>query len=351
MANTLNNLRYNLDTKRLEAAGGTPEWNAIELDNETVTPSGNTKYVNGATGNDSNTGGPTDPFATINAAMSAIGSATTIAEYNNAATARWMVEVSPGIYTENVNVPTRQFINIQLHNADIEGNVTQSFNGNVIDSAQTIQSKLVVRGDDLRARYPGSKMPFTGITGSVIFTVTSTGMAPFMQFHLMESGIGGNFHTFQNGVNFDTSLVLENAQIIGGILSTAGAAITLYAHQCDDSTSQGIGTIAGEVSLYVLENVAFTGAISPTGQDGGRWFGVVFPSAAHDFSQYAGTVGMDANSFASFFTNVPTKGTFTKSLIDKANGVGYTPTTSGDWSVVPTTVQQALDLLAAKAKP
>lgn len=343
-------LRYNDITKQLEACSGS-NWFPVALDNPSEFNPANTIYVDGVNGLDSNLGGPTSPLKTIGAAMTKIGSATTSAEYNNAMTSRWMVEVSPGVYTENVNVPTRQFINFQLHNADIHGNVTQSFNGNVIDPAQVLQSKVVFRGDDLRARYPNSHMPFSGITGNVIFTVISSGQAPFMQCHIMETGIGGNFQTFQNGINFDTSLVLENAQVIGGVLSTPGAAITLYAHQCDDSTSQGIGAVAGEVSLYVLENVAFTGAISPTGQDGGRWFGVVFPSAAHDFSGYAGTVEMDANSFASFFTNVPTKGTFTKSMIDKANGVGYTPATPGDWNTVPTTVAQALDLIAVKINP
>lgn len=314
----------------------------------TFTP-GNTRYVDAVKGSDSNTGGPTDPFQTIQAALNNIGSATTQDQYNTDATARWLIEVGPGVYTENVSVPTRQFFDIHLNNAYINGNLAQVFNANVIDNARIIQNKLVIRGDDLRATYTGAQLPLSGIAGNV--TLSQNGSpSSFMQFYLMETGVAGNIIT-QEGIidphTFSCSVSCVNAMVVGNIQAQSGTSITLYAAHCDESVTKSIGGVSGTVTLYQLNNVIFSGACVASGQSGGHWYNVVFDSAAHDFTGYAGTVLADANSFSSFEANVPMKGTFSFSLIDNATGINYTPTTSGDWPDVPSTVQQALDDLAA----
>jgi hypothetical protein len=349
---TLNQLRYNQTTQKLEAAGGTPEWNAVVLNNSgaaTFSPS-NTRWVDKG-GSDLNDGGPTSPFLTIGAAMASIGNAASIADFNSTTNSRWLVEIGPGVYSESVSVPTRQIVVFHLSDAYISGNVSWSFDGTVIDTSMIQQAKLIIRGDDMRAQYPSAGLPLTGVSGNITLTVTGVHIAPFLQVYLMQTGVAGQFITRNSSLNFDTSLVLENAQVIGGISSDTGAAVTLYANSADTSANQSIGAVSGEVELYVLKNVTFSSTVVSTGQDGGRWTNVLFPAAAHNFSGYAGTVSMDATSFQSFYTNVPNKGTFTTVLLDGARGLAYTPSTPANWSIQPVTVQQALDLIAAKVNP
>lgn len=309
---------------------------------------GNTRYVDAVNGLDSNSGGPGDPFQTIGAAMSNIGSAANNTIFNTDATARWLVEVGPGVYIENVNVPTRQFIDVHLNNALISGNVTQTFDASVIGAGPIIQNKLIIRGDDLRAQYVGSEMPLSGVSGDI--TLTQTGSpTSFMQLYLMETGVGGNIIAQTGSTNFDCSVACVNVMVGGSIQTTSGTAITLYAAHCDESVSKSIGGISGAVTLYQMNNVTFAGPVVASGHAGGRWYNVVFFAGANDFTGYANTVSSDANSYQSFVTNVPTMGTVTFSLIDTALGMAYAPTTPGDWGgTVPTTIQQALDILAAR---
>jgi hypothetical protein len=344
-------LRYNEITSSIEACVGL-NWVPISLANNLGSSAGGAFYVNNESGSDLNAGGPATPLATIGAALAKIGSATSISDFNDPANSRWLIEVAPGVYTENLDIPTRQLIDIHLNNALVIGNVAWGFDGTVVDVSLIQQAKLILRGDDLRAQYPAAGMPLSGISGSVSLTTVGVHLAPFLQVHIIETGIGGQFITATTAdLNFDTSLVLQSAELIGGISSEIGAAITLYADHCERESSESIGPVTGPVTLYVLNNTRFSGAVVPTGASGGRWTNVAFASAASDFSGYSGTVSMDSVSFNSFIVNVPTPGTFPIVLLDGAKGIAYTPTVSGNWSTVPTTVAQALDLIAAKVNP
>lgn len=289
---------------------------------------GNTRYVDAVNGLDSNTGGPTDPFQTISAAMSSIGSATSNADFNTDATARWLIEVGPGVYTENVSVPTRQFIDIHLNNALISGNVTQTFDASVIGSGPIIQNKLVIRGDDVRAEYTGSQMPYSGISGNVVLAQNNSPTS-FMQLYLLETGVGGNIEAnlgSVNPANFDCSVECIGAMVAGDIQANSGNAITLYAHDCNDSGTRSLGGVTGQVSLYRLSDVIFSGIVIPTGSNG-YWTNVVFLSGANDLTGYGGTVNADLSSYNSFYVNVPSKGTFTFHLTDAIPQLSTDPVT------------------------
>lgn len=315
------------------------------------------RYVDGVNGNDSNTGGSTAPFKTIQAALDSIGSATNSTEWNDVTTARLILKVAPGIYTETIQIPIRQIVAFDLDSAIIFGDVNWNFDASVLNPGPVLISQplLIFRGNDFQPSYTGAQIPLIGIRGNL--NIEQSNADPTfgtLQVHIIKSGVTGNI-TFSIGTEieaYSSQVFIEDGMIIGDLINTEGVSTTLFAANCDTSASHNLGGINGEVNLYVLRNVRFSSAVITSGNAGGRWFNVSFPALSHDFSTYTGTVSADANSFASFQTNVPSKGTFPFTLLDSSNGVAYTPTTSSNWgATVPTTVQQALDLLAVKNAP
>lgn len=303
------------------------------------------RYIDGINGADSNTGGPTAPFKTIQAAVNSIGSPATAEAYQSAAESRCMFVIAPGIYTEDVELPTRQIIYIQMNGALIVGNVRQQFNGLLAQGGAILQHKVIIVGSDERSVYTGANIPLVGIQGNLTSLVSEpSGQA---MFQLFGCGVTGDILADSTVGSYTLQLTMTKAMCLGDIKTAGSNTITLYATDCDTSTSKNLGGVNGAVTLYALRNVLFSRAVVASGQSGGRWSDVQFADLANDFTGYAGTVQADANSFASFQTNVPTKGTVAFSLVDDATGVAYTPADDADWNDIPATVQEALDELAA----
>lgn len=341
------NLRYNQISKRLEAQGGTPSWNPIPSADSLFTPT-NVRYVDGGNGSDDNTGGPTSPLKTISAACASIGSATTSAEYNDAATAYCMIIVSPGTYTENVALPQRQIVSLQLQSALIVGDVTQVFSG-PLATGPNVQHKVLICGNDSRPSYTAAGIPLTGVQGNISLLQNDPSGVTILQ--LLNTGVTGNITGDATIGTYTLQIFFDNAMYLGDILVLNGVSSTVYAVNCNQSGSKSLGGAQGAVTLSHLNHVIFTRALVISGQSGGAWYNVQFSNHAHDFTGYAGTVNADANSYQSWVTNVPTKGTVAFSLVDSALGVAYVPTTSSNWPVVPATTQAALDTLASASLP
>jgi hypothetical protein len=276
--------------------------------------------------------------------------------YGQTGSSRYVIRVAPGVYTENLVIPTHQYIVLDLEAALIVGNVTWNVDG-AITGASSSQSKLVIRGTDLRSMYEGAGVPLNGIQGTLTIMGLNAALSSHTPtVHLNNVGVSGAV-TFDStsaagaylGQLFIDDCILEGAIVAG--TGVVGMSVTLYAQNCDTSSSKSIGGVSGFVNPYVLRNVRFTGAVVTTNTVlGGRWFDVEFLTASHDLSAASGTINMDANTAHSFLAKVASdkRASITINPLDTADGLGYTVGASGNWSgAAPTTVQSALDRIAA----
>lgn len=272
----------------------------------------NLVYVNGDEGSDIfGTGSQINPFKTIQAALNAIGSAASQAEYAAAATSRYRVIPSPGVYVEDLEIPTRQIIQIDMDGVLIVGNITQNIVGAVTQAAAK-QTKLIFAGQDLRSMYTGAtNLPTSGIQGNLTLTVTGSAPSYTPQIHLLRTGVSGNIVWDTGNSPYNGQLFIEQGFYIGDVIVTPGKGLVaaLYAMDCDTSSSRGIGGASGDLALTLMRNVRITRAMTLISSSGGRWTNVSFGSGlAHDFSGMSGAVTVDAISRKSYNDNVPTKG-------------------------------------------
>lgn len=317
------------------------------------------RYVVAKNGNDTTGNGSlVAPFLTVAKAMSTIGSATTVGQLNDDAQARYVVEVYGGVYTEDVAIPFRQLIRIHLYGAVIVGNLTWNCDSGIATAGKS-QFKLLIQGDDLRAAQvvtASSNQPVVGIDGNITCDpTTESPLGGFWQLHLLGVGVTGNVIVGNSapGSNHSLQLFMEDSGLKGKFSCAAsGASGTLYCSNSDTSGTYSIGTagafaVQGPINLNILRCARFTGKVVVNSAHG-RWRDVIFDAGqAHDFTGSSGAISMDANSAESYTTNVPTKGGETITRADTSRGVGYTPTTAGDWSGSPVTALAGLDRLAS----
>jgi hypothetical protein len=289
----------------------------------------NTVYV--ATNGNDTTGDGTyhNPYASIQAALTSIGSAADSTEFADPTKRYYKVHIAPGIYTGNLSVPSRPLILLDLRAAVIVGNVTQDINRNLL-AGSVNTSKLIISSDDLLGEHTNLTEPRNGIQGNVLMT-SSVGANNFSSLMLLDTGVSGNVTFDCTNVAGYTGFLFTNNCNIGGTVQTAGAStvnINMYCENADTPGSTGIGGIAGRVNFRLLKNVNFSGVVQVNSSTGGRLINVTFASVANNFTGTTAAYQADANSYASYFTNVPTKGSETFTLIDKARGVDaqYTPT-------------------------
>ena len=298
-------------------------------------------------------GSITKPFKTLQAALDFIGAATSVADFNDAAKFGYQVMVAPGIYTETLTVPMRPSITMELVGVKIVGNVTWNFDATWLTGALT-HPELTFRGSNLRSAYNTDGHPLSGaIVGNLIVTQTagssgSGARGPILMF--IAAGVTGNvtFNTSGSGTGYKSFTQVIDCMIAGTLSAQVSPSVTnlLYCRNADTSGTWAMGAISGQVSLYVLDNVRFDGAVVPVSSNGGRWFNVTFSSGfAHDFTSYSGAITADANSYGSFQTNVTNKGTGVFTLADVASGV------KNDSSVTGTSVKDALNTLLATPGP
>lgn len=307
------------------------------------------RYVDSVSGLDTNNGGVTKPFKTIQAAFDSIGNAASAAAFTTDASSRYQVIVSPGTYTENLTVPTRRHVELQLSGALITGNITIAPAD--LNAGSLWAQKFVINGSDLRSAYSGIGQSVTGVDGNIYCTPTGgTNWRP--QIHVLNSGVTGNIE-FTNGTgSYQAFVFLENALVTGKVVSNnAGLLVSLYAANCDTSSSKSLGGATGDVLLNILRNVRFVGTCVVTADSASPiWTNVNFGTGlAHDFTGSVLTVRADATSYGSFIAGVTSlnRGTITWDRSDTAEGVKNTA--SG--SISATNVQAAIDELDTEKEP
>lgn len=275
------------------------------------------------------TGSSIDPFKTISKAMQAIGSATSVNDYNNATTAFNTVYVLPGQYVETVMIPTRQIILMHLSGVQIIGNILYSFNGNLLaplggggggSNANIQETKLILRGTDLRSVARSTTEPFSSaIIGNIILQqIGGSSDISTLTLEVFNSGINGTIHNVAT-VPFISRVFFINSILQKSLISDANVFTALYVKGSDNFPST-IGGVNGQVSLFVLNYVIFNGPVVLVGQGntGNTWFSVEFVSGfTHDFTSMTGaSYNVDDNSLHSYLINVPNKGTETFVLLD-----------------------------------
>jgi len=285
----------------------------------------NTYYV-AKHGNDTTGDGTiAKPFLTISKAALAIGAATNSTELNDPTQRFYRVIVGSGVYTESVTFGSRPLIDLDLSNALIIGDVKQQYDQGGTFGGTFNATKLNIHGNDLRGLHSATTNPRCGIQGNVILETIGTGSSLFMLCSLINIGVSGDLKSQNGGGGVTTAqFFLSNCNVLGKVIAGAGAGqITLYASQSDTSSSSALGGVTGNVNLHVLRNIRFTGAVvTSTVVANEIWSNVRFASGAgNNFTGATASIRADANSFASYFNNVETKGSETFTLIDEARGV------------------------------
>jgi len=212
------------------------------------------------------------PFRTIQAAFNSIGSATNCAAYVNPTNRYFRVEVAAGAYHEDLSVPYRPHVTLELHSALVVGDVRREVPAMPWrDGAYTnFPSRFVIHGDSVRAWHPGSGDPVVGIDGDIVVSgSTSNGM--FAAWHgvleLIDVGVTGEVR-FDTGRLQYTHLVLNRACVGPIICTNSWWGVTLFAHGWGGGHTgkgppgDGIGPILGRVLPYNLSDVRISGGMN-----------------------------------------------------------------------------------------
>jgi len=300
-----------------------------------IVPMDNCFYV-AKNGNDSTgNGSQATPFLTMQKALDSLTGT------------RNAIVVAPGAYSGNLTFSYDGLLLVDLRGASIVGDVAWSYN-----PAASYQTKLIFEGHDLRSGYPGYLSDV--IDGNVTCThLGGPATDRYEGLHLINCGVRGNI-TF-GAPNMSGGAVqhifLVNAFWTGTLSTTGGAVVSVFAWDCDSSSSYGLGAADGAVLIAEMHGCDITGIwhIHST-LTGGYLTDTAFKAVAHDFSGMTTLtpLKMDANTYCSYLANVPIKAPTTPTLLDGAQGVGFTPTTAGDWTTSPTTAQAGLDELATR---
>lgn len=331
-------------------AAASPSFRAlVAADIPSISTLTNYFYVDKSGADSASCGSIQAPCLTVGQVATNIGAAASNAQFNDATKRYYEIKVTSGVYTESPTFGTRPYIILNLDNATITGNVTIQFNQGGISGAGLQSPHFIIKGSSVRA-VVGSGAT-SGITGNIIYESIGGGSSLVALLEESSVAITGSI-TQQLGAGggiFTLTHFVHDSIIQGAITNSGGGGShTLYVDNVDDSSSNAIGAVTGVVNLNILSNVRFNGIVAVSGGQTGRWFDVEFKAAlAHNFTGASGTITADANSYASYFANVPTKGTETFTLADNVNGIKYTPTTSADWNSVPATALAALDSLAS----
>ncbi len=335
-------------------------WDAIDDLADVVT---NTFYVS-KNGDDTNgNGSRVAPFLTIQKAFDTMGSAADATEFNDADKRACIVKVAPGVYTENLTVPVRPMVLVELDGALIEGNVTQTF----ISGYQTgnlVNTQLIIKAAGLRACYTTSSgydsaHPCSGVNGNITIAAYSNNLA-WNQLHLWAVGVTGDitFTRASGATGVPICQLYMNQAVLGGQIKTANSA-QAYVWAYNPASNPGVGDACGiggcngKVSYCMLVNAVFSNDVdTDAAQNNCRWYGVNFVSGkTYDFGSHTGTVYMDANTYKEFVDQVTDAGDLTVGnklyLLDDATGVAYDPGTAADWPTEPDDVAEALDEIAA----
>lgn len=242
------------------------------------------------------------PFATLQAA------------FNSLTTDESLVIVSPGTYAETPMISNDGNVVIEMSSVVVTGNISWA-----VSSAAT-NAQLFINGHN------------NSNIGGVEVNSSSTAAQSIGLINITVGNI-----SYNGSQPFTVQL---NNSLHSGAINASSSNIVLNANDC-----KSIGSITNNVLIGAINDCVISSPwISTNSTGGGRLLNTIFSAVAHDFSGYGlGDIYMDANTFASYYSNVPTKGTYQVILIDSASGIYYDNSISG---LLSTNIQDAIDELA-----
>lgn len=312
------------------------------------TPLSNIRYVDRTIGNDvTGNGSINKPYQTIQAALNSIGDSTSAADVKVPAA----VFITAGSYDENLTIPTGRIVSLYALGTVILGDgALANWGSTTPRSISCTFDNASVFGSDIK--------PALNLIGVPQSDATSTFVAESGMFRVSgDINIAGNglshtvnFHSaWIDGVINKTAIGLTNFQsyrsLFVGALNMGTATII---ERAEDSQFNALITVDGYNAFINSEIRA--GLTCATNFDTIPPSGLFHTSFTGVFTAPANGVKLDPTSYYFFKTNAATLGGAASIvLLSDAEGLKYTPTTPGDWGVVPANVQAALDELAATA--
>ncbi len=279
-------------------------------------------HVDGAATNTVETGSAAAPYRTIQAALDHIGQPTDAAEYRAEAGRAYVVRVAPGVYAEDLEVPYRPALLLDLDGATVRGTVRRRV-PEWPYSASNLISRLTIRGDSLRAAYPDGQHAVTGIEGDIVFDGGGAypRIAPsyFYALHLIHAGVSGAVR-FENGSPHTWGhLFLERADVHGVHCTNGWGGVTVFSygwgggHAGGGNARTGLGPLVGAVLPYNLQNVLISDGMRLETAWGGMcaWHNVAFEAGDYNVTNVVMGVRLDAASYNSWLaatTNVARRG-------------------------------------------
>ena len=304
-----------------------PSWNDVDssgISEISLPQYGREYYVNGArTDTYTADGSYLKPFKTILAALAVINADSTVqqaagpADY--ALNARYILNVAPGLYSDNLAVGNVKYLRINLNGAAISGNITYTTTM-VGGTADQYYSKLEFFGGyGTRAEKGNSGR----ITGAITATRNNDSLS-YISFTGVD--VAGDVGFATNG----TWVLSYHNSRVSGRTTTADAAIALIETTGWNEFTGHLANAADAVaaiSLYNADNTEFD-LININNGAGSRITNCSFKS---NVTVTAGTISIDNNSYKSLLAQTETLTGATVSLIDS-----YLPAAAAQEEVVLT---------------
>lgn len=319
----------------ISGGAGAPTWLTMAT---AQTPTQNQYYyVAGNNGSDvTGDGTYNNPFATV---MHAMGLITTAGASN-----RFIIKIISSKLQEPTNIALKPYVYIVGDQQDASYIRINGGAGSVVPDA----SWATVGG----ARTGIQNIYFGGGT-SINWDLFSTGPntgTPSCNFDMVGVTVTGNF-TYNGRVPDIDFLQMYNSYIFGTTNFDA------LQNSATASTFQGLATFsatqAGSNSQYIacpfLSGLTITASSTFANQEQLNACAITGTLTLTDPASHI-TLMTDGSSYPKH-ANVSITGTPTITLLSDAYGTGYTPAVPGNWSTVPSTIQQALDLIAVHLNP
>ncbi len=282
-------------------------------------------YVNTAGSDLTGTGTAASPFATVSHAMSTI----TTGSPNN----RFAIMVGPGDFTEpfslKCNVTVIGTANSTFLSGDIDINNDTWFDPGGINAGQASFKDCVLIGTNLVFDYSAQQSG----AGSLNFIQTA-----FVNTPIFTGFTGNNQNRLFSAIIIQSVTSTGCTDIWNSPVFLAGGTYTLNSSLTGNTQAIMIG---GGVGALVVQYTAGPNTVGAT-----LYGTVIIGAITVDGASASVQATADCITTAPIVLNGGTMTLLTPSL-----GVNYAPAVPANWVVQPTTVAEALDMLAAKVGP
>jgi len=288
-------------------------------------------YVNAGGSDTTGNGSQGNPYATISKALTMIVDATPFKRYS--------IMVGPGNYTDNFSLKANVGITGQFQLITRIGGQININDPSWNDPAGN---------NDNRSGF--TNVALTGSSLTFDFTAQASG-AGKLYFQNTSFNVGPTFTAYSdiNQVRLTScysfagyTLTGCNSQMFqcynqGGVISMVSSPNCSTLLEAQDGVNEGTLSISYTAANIYTVSCTLIGMV----QRGA----IAVSGASASLSATS-----DSISIASGLPTVTSGGTFT--MLSDVKGIAYTPATASNWgATVPTTLQQAIDLLAAKVAP